>query len=186
MADERAARIAEAIKPLRVKPGTRVHLGRDFDPRYKADFVRKKDGAELLQTGVSLLADYQARLAAQDRYGVLVCLQAMDAGGQGRDDQACDERRQPAGRHVAQFKEPSAEELDHDYLWRYPRNSPRAARSGSSTAPTTRRCWWSGCTRSFLARQQLPEGDRDKGSGRGDTARSTTWSATSSATASGS
>ena len=81
MADKRAERLAEFIKPLRVKPGSKVDLARDFDPGYKADFLRKKDGAELLRAGVELLADYQARLAAQETYGVLVCLQALDAGG---------------------------------------------------------------------------------------------------------
>jgi polyphosphate kinase 2 (PPK2 family) len=81
MAGERARRIADAITPLRVKPGTTVHLGKDFDPRYKASFVKKADGLDLLQTGVGLLAEYQARLAAQDSYGVLVCLQSLDAGG---------------------------------------------------------------------------------------------------------
>jgi polyphosphate kinase 2 (PPK2 family) len=81
MAGERARRIADAITPLRVKPGTTVHLGKDFDPRYKASFVKKADGLDLLQTGVGLLAEYQARLAAQDTYGVLICLQSLDAGG---------------------------------------------------------------------------------------------------------
>ena len=48
MADERAKRIAELIKPLRVKPGSKVNLGKDYDPGYKADSLKKKDGAELL------------------------------------------------------------------------------------------------------------------------------------------
>ena len=74
MADERAERIAELIRPLRVKPGSKVDLARDFDPGYKADLVKKKDGRQLLETGIALLADYQRRLAAQDTYGVLVCL----------------------------------------------------------------------------------------------------------------
>lgn len=71
--DARARRIASFIKPLRVKPGSKVDLARDFDPRYKAGIKRKKDGLELLRAGKELLADYQARLAAQERYGVLVC-----------------------------------------------------------------------------------------------------------------
>jgi hypothetical protein len=74
MADQRAARIAEFIAPLRVKPGSTVHLKRDFDPGYRADILKKKDGTELLKTGIALIADYQTRLAAQDRYGVLMCL----------------------------------------------------------------------------------------------------------------
>ena len=49
-----------------------MNLGKDFDPGYKADYLKKKDGVELLKTGTAMLADYQARLAAQDTYGVLV------------------------------------------------------------------------------------------------------------------
>jgi PPK2 family polyphosphate:nucleotide phosphotransferase len=119
MADKRAKRIAELIKPLRVKPGSKVDLAKDFDPGYKADFLKKKDGAGLLQTGIGLLADYQARLAAQDTYGVLVCLQALDAGGKDGTIRHVMSGVNPQGVHVSGFKVPSAEELDHDYLWRY-------------------------------------------------------------------
>jgi hypothetical protein len=66
MPDDRIQRLAEAIAPLRVEPGRRVRLDKDYDPRYKAGIVKKKDGGQLLQTGVELLAEYQARLAAQD------------------------------------------------------------------------------------------------------------------------
>jgi PPK2 family polyphosphate:nucleotide phosphotransferase len=124
VADERAPRIADAIRPLRVKPGTKVNLARDFDPRYKADFVSKKDGKELLETGVSILSDYQARLAAQDTYGVLVCLQALDAGGKDGTIRHVMSGVNPQGVKVAGFKVPSPEELDHDYLWRYAQKLP--------------------------------------------------------------
>ena len=80
MADRRAKRIAELITPLRVTPGAKVTLGKDFDPAYKAGFLKKEEGAQLLHQGVELLSEYQARLAAQDTYGVLVVLQALDAG----------------------------------------------------------------------------------------------------------
>ena len=122
--DERAKRIADAIGPLRVAPNTPVHLAKDFDPRYKADFVKKKDGAELLQIGVELLADYQARLAAQDTYGVLVCLQALDAGGKDGTIRHVMSGVNPQGVHVTGFKVPSSEELGHDFLWRYARRLP--------------------------------------------------------------
>ena len=69
MTDRRADRLAEFIEPLRVRPGSKVDLARDFDPGYKAGFLRKKDGAELLRAGVELLADYQARLAARTLTG---------------------------------------------------------------------------------------------------------------------
>jgi PPK2 family polyphosphate:nucleotide phosphotransferase len=124
MADKRAKRIAELIKPLRVKPGSKVNLARDFDPGYKADFLKKKDGAELLEAGIAMLAEYQARLAAQDTYGVLVCLQALDAGGKDGTIRHVMSGVNPQGVRVTGFKVPSAEELDHDYLWRYARHLP--------------------------------------------------------------
>src|SRR4051812_17386183 len=124
MADDRAQRIAESIRPLRGKPGTTGRLGRAFDPRYKASFVKKVEGADLLQTGVELLAEYQERLAAQDTYGVLVCLQALDAGGKDGTIRHVMSGVNPQGVHVSSFKTPSAEELDHDFLWRYARRLP--------------------------------------------------------------
>jgi polyphosphate kinase 2 (PPK2 family) len=67
--------------PLRVKPGSRVRLPEGFDPGDRFGLHKKKDGARLLQRGAGLLEEYQRRLAAQDTYGVLVVLQAIDAGG---------------------------------------------------------------------------------------------------------
>jgi PPK2 family polyphosphate:nucleotide phosphotransferase len=118
MADQ-ARRIAEFIEPLRVDPGSRVRLGKDFDPGYRADFMRKKDGRKLLQTGITMLAEHQRRLAAQNTYGVLVCLQALDAGGKDGTIRHVMSGVNPQGVHVSSFKVPSNEELGHDYLWRY-------------------------------------------------------------------
>jgi PPK2 family polyphosphate:nucleotide phosphotransferase len=115
----RVRRVAKFIKPLRVKPGARVTLPEDFDPRYKGGITGKKEALELLQTGKELLAEYQARLAAQARYGVLMCLQSIDAGGKDGTIRHVMSGVNPQGVHVSSFKVPSAEELDHDYLWRY-------------------------------------------------------------------
>jgi PPK2 family polyphosphate:nucleotide phosphotransferase len=130
MPDERARRIADAIAPLRVEPGTKVRLAKDFDPRYKADLVHKKDGRDLLQTGVGLLAEYQARLAAQDVHGVLICLQSLDAGGKDGTIRHVMSGVNPQGVHVSGFKTPSPEELDHDFLWRYARRLPARGEIG--------------------------------------------------------
>ncbi|MEU9130516.1 polyphosphate kinase 2 family protein [Kitasatospora sp. NPDC048540] len=123
MSDKQARRIAKFIEPLRVEPGSVVDLARDFDPRYKAG-IKKRDGAGLLRTGVGLLAEYQARLAAQDTFGVLLCLQAIDAGGKDGTIRHVMSGVNPQGVHVSSFKVPSAEELDHDYLWRYASRLP--------------------------------------------------------------
>jgi PPK2 family polyphosphate:nucleotide phosphotransferase len=130
MDDKRAKRIADFIEPLRVKPGSKVNIVNDFDPAYKADFVNKKDGIELLRTGVALLADYQARLAAQDRYGVLMCLQALDSGGKDGTIRHVLSGVNPQGVRVHSFKVPSAEELGHDYLWRYANRLPARGEIG--------------------------------------------------------
>jgi PPK2 family polyphosphate:nucleotide phosphotransferase len=122
--DQRAERIAELIGPLRVKPGSRVDLPHDFDPAYKIKGLKKKDGAGLLQTGIAMLAEYQDRLAAQNTYGVLVCLQALDAAGKDGTIRHVMSGVNPQGVHVHSFKVPSAEELDHDYLWRYAQRLP--------------------------------------------------------------
>jgi PPK2 family polyphosphate:nucleotide phosphotransferase len=124
MENHRVQRIADLIAPLRVTPGTKVKLERDFDPGYLAGFIKKSDGQELLRHGVELLADYQSRLAAQDTYGVLVCLQAMDAAGKDGTIRHVMSGVNPQGVHVHSFKVPSAEELDHDYLWRYAKSLP--------------------------------------------------------------
>ena len=80
MADKTAKHIAELRKPLRVTPGAKVNLAKDFNPGYKAGFVKKKDGRQLLQTGIALLAGHQRRLAARDTYRVLVYRPAAEAG----------------------------------------------------------------------------------------------------------
>jgi PPK2 family polyphosphate:nucleotide phosphotransferase len=130
VADVRARRVAELIAPLRVEPGSRVNLAKDFDPGYKAGFLKKKDGVDLLRTGITLLADYQARLAAQDTHGVLVCLQALDAGGKDGTIRHVMSGVNPQGVAVSSFKVPSAGELDHDYLWRYAQRLPARGEIG--------------------------------------------------------
>jgi PPK2 family polyphosphate:nucleotide phosphotransferase len=124
MADEQVARMARLIEPLRVKPGSKVTLEKDFDPKYRAGFVHKKDAHEFLRAGVTLLADYQARLAAEATRGVLVLLQGIDAAGKDGTIRHVMSGVNPQGVHVSSFKVPSAEELAHDYLWRYSQKLP--------------------------------------------------------------
>jgi len=130
MNDARAKRIANFIEPLRVEPGSRVRLAKDFDPAFKAGVTNKRDGRELLRTGVELLAEYQRRLAAERTRGVLLCLQALDAGGKDGTIRHVMSGVNPQGVKVSSFKVPSAEELDHDYLWRYARRLPARGEIG--------------------------------------------------------
>ncbi len=130
MTDERQRRAAEFIAPFRVKPGSRVRLAEDFDPSFKAGVKKKKEGVALLQEGVRLLAEYQARLAAQDTWGVLVVLQALDAAGKDGTIRHVMSGVNPQGVTVRSFKVPSPEELDHDFLWRYAQHLPARGEIG--------------------------------------------------------
>jgi len=117
-------RIAEFIEAFRVTPGSKVRLEKDFDPAFRAGVKTKKDGVELLQRGVDVLADCQARLYADRTHGVLVVLQALDAAGKDGTIRHVMSGVNPQGVAVHSFKVPSAEELDHDYLWRYQQKLP--------------------------------------------------------------
>lgn len=81
MPDTRAERFTKLIDRLRVSPGAKVDLARDHDPAYKAGWARKRDGKELLELGVAMLAEYQERLAAEGTRALLVILQGIDAAG---------------------------------------------------------------------------------------------------------
>jgi PPK2 family polyphosphate:nucleotide phosphotransferase len=118
MPDERFARIHELIEPLRVKPGSKVRLPKDFDPGYTADFVQKEEAKGLLKEGVEWLSEFQERLAAQDTWSLLVIFQAMDAAGKDGTIRHVMSGVNPQGVEVTSFKVPSELERDHDYLWR--------------------------------------------------------------------
>jgi PPK2 family polyphosphate:nucleotide phosphotransferase len=122
--------IARFIEPFRVDPGAKVVLAKDFDPAFKAGVTKKKDGVALLQQGIDVLAEYQTRLAAQDTYGVLVVLQALDAAGKDGAIRHVMSGVNPQGVSVHGFKQPSAEELDHDFLWRYAQRLPSRGEIG--------------------------------------------------------
>jgi PPK2 family polyphosphate:nucleotide phosphotransferase len=117
------------IDPLRVQPRAHVRLGEDFDPGFTAG-LSKKDGADLLEANLALLSDYQARLAAQDTYAVLVVLQGIDAAGKDGTIRHVMSGVNPQGLTVHSFKVPSDEELDHDYLWRYASRLPARGQIG--------------------------------------------------------
>jgi len=130
MGDNAQRRIAHFIEPFRVDPGSKVNLAKDFDPAFEAGVKTKDDGVQLLKDGVDLLAKYQARLAAQDTYGVLVVLQALDAAGKDGTIRHVMSGVNPAGVRVESFKEPSSRELNQDFLRRYQERLPSRGEIG--------------------------------------------------------
>ncbi|HEY5358264.1 MAG TPA: PPK2 family polyphosphate kinase [Streptosporangiaceae bacterium] len=127
--DQRLRFAKELTGPLRIPPGSEVDLSRDHDPASTAG-VRRKEADVLLAQGAALLAGYQDRLAAQDTYAVLVVLQGLDASGKDGTIKHVLRGANPQGVLISTFKEPSAEELSHDFLWRYQRALPSRGKIG--------------------------------------------------------
>ena len=108
----------DLIEPLRVVPGSTVLLSEHHHPGYTGQITRPQ-AADLLTQGVELLAKYQDRLAAQATHGVLLVLQGLDASGKDGVVKHVMSGVNPQAVAVRSFKQPSAEELNHDFLWRH-------------------------------------------------------------------
>jgi PPK2 family polyphosphate:nucleotide phosphotransferase len=157
LAAKRQRRLASFIEPLRVTPGMKVSLAEDFDPAFKGGISKKKQGRALLEEGVRLLCDYQARLAAQDNWGVLVVLQALDTAGKDGTIRHVMSGVNPQGVAVHSFKVPSAEELDHDFLWRYAQRLPARGEIGIFNRSHYEEVLVVRVHPEALAREKLPE-----------------------------
>ena len=119
MPDPRLDKFLDLTEHLRVTPGKKVELARDYDPTYKAGWARKRDGREQLKLGVNMLAEYQERLAAEGARAVLVIIQGIDAAGKDGTIRHVMSGVNPQGVTVRSFKVPTDVELRHDFLWRY-------------------------------------------------------------------
>ncbi len=122
--------VHDLVEPLRVPAGRKVRLRRDHDPGSTGGLRNKSAAKDRLAQGVALIADHQDRLAAQDAYGVLLVIQGLDASGKDSTIKHAMSGVNPQGVEVRSFKEPSAEERDHDFLWRYQRSLPERGRIG--------------------------------------------------------
>jgi PPK2 family polyphosphate:nucleotide phosphotransferase len=124
-------RARKLAKPFRVSDGRKFRL-KDFDPADTLDFKSedKPRAKEALAAGIQALADLQDKLYAQDRWAVLLIFQAMDAAGKDGAVKHVMSGINPQGCQVASFKAPSAEELDHDYLWRCTKRLPNRGEIG--------------------------------------------------------
>jgi PPK2 family polyphosphate:nucleotide phosphotransferase len=121
---------AAPADPFRVTKGKGLQL-KDFDPGDTRDLeMDKGDAAELLQRGSQWLATEQDMLYAQDRWSLLLIFQAMDAAGKDGTIAHVMSGVNPQGCQVSSFKQPSAEELAHDFLWRYANRLPERGRIG--------------------------------------------------------
>jgi PPK2 family polyphosphate:nucleotide phosphotransferase len=118
------------IDELMVPPGKKIDLRKDYDPGYVDDFVKKEVAEDAIEEGIRKLSEQQDKLYAQDTYGLLIILQALDAAGKDSTIKHVMSGVNPQGVTVTSFKEPSAGELDHDYLWRHVKALPERGTIG--------------------------------------------------------
>jgi PPK2 family polyphosphate:nucleotide phosphotransferase len=150
-------RAQEFAKPFRVSKGKDFRL-KDIDPDDTLDFTKedKPTAKEALATGVMALAELQDKLYAQDKWAVLLIFQAMDAAGKDGAIKHVMSGVNPQGCEVYSFKSPSAEDLDHDYLWRCMKCLPNRGHIGIFNRSYYEEVLVVRVHPAFLAKQKLP------------------------------
>lgn len=108
---------------FKVRPGTEVKL-KEIDPAFKDRYDDRKEATEEIEQNQKKLREQQELLYANGRHSLLICLQALDAGGKDGTIEHVLGAMNPQGCRVVAFKQPSSEELAHAFLWRIHRAAP--------------------------------------------------------------
>ncbi len=111
------------------KPDTKIELSK-FNTSSTGEYKSKKETKKDLKKNIKVMSELQEELYAHDKYSVLLIFQAMDAAGKDGTIKHVMSGLNPQGVQVISFKQPSKEELDHDYLWRISKNLPERGRIG--------------------------------------------------------
>jgi len=119
----------EFVKPFQVADGSHFRI-KDFNPADTLGLKSKDHAQKTLERGIARLAELQEKLFAQDRWAILIILQAMDAAGKDSTIKHVMSGVNPQGCEVHSFKAPSTEELQHDFLWRTSRALPERGKIG--------------------------------------------------------
>jgi PPK2 family polyphosphate:nucleotide phosphotransferase len=149
-------RIQKYVQPYRITKGEGFQLN-NFNPGDTSGLVPDRgEASELLQRGTGWLAEEQDMLYAQDRWSLLLVFQAMDAAGKDGTIKHVMSGVNPQGCQVFSFKQPSSEELDHDFLWRYSKCLPERGRIGIFNRSYYEEVLVVRVHREILSRQKLP------------------------------
>jgi PPK2 family polyphosphate:nucleotide phosphotransferase len=111
-------------QPVTVKPGTSIHLA-DFDPGYKGRFDDKDEAQQSTQENIEVIDRLAYRLYGEHRRALLIVLQGMDTSGKDGTIRHVMSGVSPQCCNMTSFKTPTPEELQHDFLWRIHRATPR-------------------------------------------------------------
>jgi PPK2 family polyphosphate:nucleotide phosphotransferase len=143
-------------KPYRITNGKKFRLD-DIDPD-ETRWVKNEDQAtELLREGVEVLSDMQEKLYAQDRWALLLIFQAMDAAGKDSTIKHVMSGVNPQGVQVSSFKQPSQEEIDHDFNWRTHKQLPERGRIGIFNRSYYEETIVVRVHKEYLGEQRIPE-----------------------------
>ena len=152
--------IRKLIDRVIAKPGKKISL-KDYDADWTGSIKDKKKAEVMLQDGVKQLAKYQDKLYAQDKHALLIIFQAMDAAGKDGTIRHVMSGINPQGCQVYSFKAPSAEERDHDYLWRSMKALPERGRIGIHNRSYYEEVLVCRVHPELLAAQQMPDECKD-------------------------
>ncbi len=142
-------------EPYLVPHEGRIHL-RDFDPDFTAGYKDKEAVQQMMLEDIEELAKQQDVLFAQNTWSLLLIFQAMDAAGKDGTIKHVMSGVNPQGCQVYSFKTPSAEELDHDYLWRCMKALPERGRIGIFNRSYYEEVLITRVHPEILGKQQLP------------------------------
>jgi PPK2 family polyphosphate:nucleotide phosphotransferase len=117
------------IEDFLIKPGSEIKLS-ELPTSFTGTFNSKKEAEKLLKKNINKMQKLQAKLYAENKYSVLLIFQAMDAAGKDGTIKHVMSGLNPQGTQVFSFKQPSAEELDHGFLWRINKALPERGRIG--------------------------------------------------------
>jgi PPK2 family polyphosphate:nucleotide phosphotransferase len=155
-------KLRKIVKRFRVDKPDKFRLS-DIDPSDCCDLDLEKDEAKaMLAEGVKKLTVLQEKLYAHNRWAVLAVFQAMDAAGKDGAIKHVMSGVNPQGVQVHSFKAPSAEELDHDFLWRIAKALPERGRIGIFNRSHYEEVLVVRVHQEYLAKQRLPDGIADE------------------------
>ena len=154
--------IPKYVHPFRITDGKGFQL-KDFDPGDTRGLkLDKSEAAELLSQGTEWLAEEQDMLYAQNRWSLLLVFQAMDAAGKDGAIKHVMSGINPQGCQVSSFKQPSPEELNHDFLWRCVKCLPERGRIGIFNRSYYEEVLAVRVHRELLEKQKLPPSSAGK------------------------
>ena len=145
----------EYVKPFEITNGATFRI-KDFDPGETLGLKSKEHARETLEDGIARLTKLQDKLYAQDRWGILLILQGMDAAGKDSTIKHVMSGVNPQGCQVSSFKTPSQEDLQHDFLWRTSRALPERGKIGIFNRSYYEEVLVVRVHHSFLAAEKIP------------------------------